>query len=101
MKEFAKKKDQVTLKILKLMKKIQFFVIRRLEILNELLDKFKFFKRSVKPFMILNSSKKSTCFSKLLMKYGIYLETDQQIITITQKDSFDENLCFNIFLLYL
>ena len=53
MKEFAKKKDQVTLKILKLMKKIQFFVIRRLEILNELLDKFKFFKESVKPFMIL------------------------------------------------
>ncbi len=52
-----KEKRPSNFKNFKINEKIQFFVIRRLEILNELLDKFKFFKESVKPFMILNSSK--------------------------------------------
>ena len=52
-----KEKRPSNFKNFKINEKIQFFVIRRLEIFNELLDKFKFFKESVKPFMILNSSK--------------------------------------------
>ena len=43
MKEFAKKKRPSNFKNFKINEKIQFFVIRRLEIFNELLDKFKFF----------------------------------------------------------
>ena len=52
-----KEKRPSNFKNFKINEKIQFFVIRRLEIFHELLDKFKFFKESVKPFMILNSSK--------------------------------------------
>ncbi len=37
--------------------KVIFFVIRRLEVFNEILDKFKFFKETLKPFVFLNTSK--------------------------------------------
>ena len=37
--------------------KVKYYVIRRLEIFNEILDKYKFFKETLKPFMFLNSSK--------------------------------------------
>ena len=37
--------------------KVIFFVMRRLEIFNEILDKHKFFKETLKPFMLLNTSK--------------------------------------------
>ncbi len=37
--------------------KVIYFVQRRLEIINEILDKHKFFKESLKPFFFLNTSK--------------------------------------------
>ena len=37
--------------------KVIYFVMRRLEIFNEILDKYKFFKETLKPFIILNTSK--------------------------------------------
>ena len=37
--------------------KVIFFVLRRLEIFNEILDKYKFFKETLKPFVFLNTSK--------------------------------------------
>ena len=37
--------------------KVIFFVLRRLEIFNEILDKHKFFKETLKPFVFLNTSK--------------------------------------------
>ena len=37
--------------------KVVYFVMRRLEIFNEILDRFKFFKESLKPFILLNTSK--------------------------------------------
>ena len=37
--------------------KVIFFVMRRLQIFNEILDKYKFFKESLKPFIFLNTSK--------------------------------------------
>ncbi len=37
--------------------KVIYFVLRRLEILNEILDKHKFFKETLKPFFFLNTSK--------------------------------------------
>ncbi len=37
--------------------KVIFFVMRRLEIFNEILDKYKFFKETLKPFIFLNTSK--------------------------------------------
>ncbi len=37
--------------------KVIFFVSRRLEIFSEILDKFKFFKETLKPFVFLNTSK--------------------------------------------
>ena len=37
--------------------KVKYYVIRRLETFNEILDKYKFFKETLKPFMFLNSSK--------------------------------------------
>lgn len=55
--KIRKEKKPSNFKNFKINEKIQYFVIRRLEIFNELLDKFKFFKESIKPFMILNSSK--------------------------------------------
>ena len=37
--------------------KVVYFVMRRLEIFNEILDKYKFFKETLKPFILLNTSK--------------------------------------------
>ena len=37
--------------------KVIYFVMRRLEIFNEILDKYKFFKETLKPFILLNTSK--------------------------------------------
>ena len=37
--------------------KVIYFVMRRLEIFNEILDKYKFFKQTLKPFIFLNTSK--------------------------------------------
>ena len=37
--------------------KVIFFVLRRLEIFNEILDKYKFFKETLKPFVFINTSK--------------------------------------------
>ena len=37
--------------------KVIYFVMRRLEIFNEILDKYKFFKETLKPFFLLNTSK--------------------------------------------
>ena len=37
--------------------KVIYFVMRRLEIFNEILDKYKFFKETLKPFIFLNTSK--------------------------------------------
>ena len=37
--------------------KVIFFVMRRLEVFNEILDKYKFFKETLKPFIFLNTSK--------------------------------------------
>ena len=37
--------------------KVVFFVMRRLEIFNEILDKYKFFKETLRPFVFLNTSK--------------------------------------------
>ena len=36
--------------------KVVYFVMRRLEIFNEILDKYKFFKETLKPFILLNTS---------------------------------------------
>ena len=36
--------------------KVIYFVMRRLEIFNEILDKYKFFKETLKPFILLNTS---------------------------------------------
>ena len=38
--------------------KVIFFVLRRLEIFNEILDKHKFFRETLKPFVFLNTSKR-------------------------------------------
>jgi ubiquinone biosynthesis protein COQ9 len=37
--------------------KVIYFVMRRLEIFNEILDRYKFFKETLKPFILLNTSK--------------------------------------------
>ncbi len=37
--------------------KVIFFVMRRLEIFNEILDKYKFFRETLRPFVFLNTSK--------------------------------------------
>ena len=37
--------------------KVIFFTLKRLEIFNEILDKYKFFKETLKPFIFLNTSK--------------------------------------------
>ena len=37
--------------------KVVFFVMRRLEIFNEILDKYKFFKETLRPFVFLNTSR--------------------------------------------
>ena len=37
--------------------KVIYFVMRRLEIFNEILDKYKFFRETLKPFIFLNTSK--------------------------------------------
>jgi ubiquinone biosynthesis protein COQ9 len=37
--------------------KVIYFVMRRLEIFNEILDKYKFFKETIKPFILFNTSK--------------------------------------------
>ncbi len=44
-------------KTLRTHEKVIFFVLRRLEIFSEILDKLKFFKESLKPFVLLNTSK--------------------------------------------
>ena len=44
-------------KTLRTHEKVIFFVLRRLEIFGEILDKLKFFKESLKPFVFLNTSK--------------------------------------------
>ncbi len=37
--------------------KVIYFIMRRLEIFNEILDKYKFFRETLKPFIFLNTSK--------------------------------------------
>tara|TARA_B100001989_G_scaffold244572_1_gene213454 strand:- start:1202 stop:1804 length:603 start_codon:yes stop_codon:yes gene_type:complete len=44
-------------KTLRTHEKVMFFVLRRLEIFGEILDKFKFFKETLNPFVFLNTSK--------------------------------------------
>ena len=44
-------------KIFRTHEKVIFFTLKRLEIFNEILDKYKFFKETLKPFIFLNTSK--------------------------------------------
>ena len=44
-------------KTLRTHEKVIFFVLRRLEIFSEILDKHKFFRETLKPFVFLNTSK--------------------------------------------
>ena len=87
------------LKTFRTHEKVIYFVMRRLEIFNEILDKYKFFKETLKPFIFLNTSKTLFQISDEIWFLSGDKSTDYNYYT--KRFLINENLCTYIFIFYI
>ena len=83
MTKLSKEKKPIRFKNFKINEKIKYFLIRRLMIFQNLVNKKKFFKKVLNQIRFLILIK---FYLKLLMKFGFWQVISLQIIIIIQKE---------------